>query len=249
MSEEIVFTTLQNRESISSLIEQQIEKAILDKKYVAGSKLPSENELCEQFGVSRTSVREALGALEAQGIIEIVKGKGMFVNKISAETVTNPLHKYLKLRADRDYVMDLVHARQIIEPAITYYAALNHNDEDIKRLTADIDHLRDCSGDYSELANLDTMFHLNLARASRNRVMPLLLDPIHKLIPEVKSTVYATVKDAKGSAVIWHQKILDAVISRDAEKARMAMEEHLKIAEEHAEKMLEAQKQKEVSNI
>ena len=199
--------------------------------------------MCAQFGVSRTSVREALRALEAQGIIEIIKGKGMFVNKISAETVTNPLQKYLKFRVDRNYVMDLVHARQILEPAIAYYAALNHNDEDIKRLTDDIKRLKVCSGSYQELANLDTMFHLNLARASRNRVMPLLLDPIHNLIPEVKSSVYASVSDAKRSAVIWHQKIFDAVKIRDAEKARSAMEEHLKIAEEHAEKMLKAQKQ------
>ncbi|MBK7629536.1 MAG: FadR family transcriptional regulator [Ignavibacteriales bacterium] len=249
MNGENIFTLLETREPIGKLIIQQIEQAILENKYIAGSKLPSENELCEQFGVSRTSVREALGTLEAQGIIEIVKGKGMFVKKISTETVTNLMRKYLILRADRNFVMDLVHARQIIEPAISYYAALNFNEEDIERLTGDIENLKKCSGDYVELANLDTMFHLDLARASRNRIMPLLLHPIHELIPEVKSTIYATVDDAKGSAVIWHQKILDAVISRDAEKARTAMEEHLKIAEEHAEKMLEAQKQKIVSDI
>jgi GntR family transcriptional repressor for pyruvate dehydrogenase complex len=72
--------------------------------------------------------------------------------------------------------------------------------------------------------------------------MPLLLDPIHNLIPEVKSSIYASVSDAKGSAVIWHQKIFDAVKIRNAEKARSAMEEHLKIAEEHAKKMLKVQK-------
>ena len=72
--------------------------------------------------------------------------------------------------------------------------------------------------------------------------MPLLLDPIHKLIPEVKSTVYETVDDAKDSALIWHQKILDAVIEGNAQAAKSAMEEHLKIAEEHAERMLKAQK-------
>ncbi len=241
MESEIIFSPLESREQISNLIVKQIEKAIFEKKFLPGSKLPSENELCDQFGVSRTSVREALGSLEAQGIIEIVKGKGMFVKKISSETVTNPLQKYLKFKADRNYVMDLVHARQIIEPAIAYYAALNHVEEDLERLSNDIKKLKDCTGGYLELANLDTMFHLNLARASGNRVMPLLLDPVHKLIPEVKSTVYATVSDAKGSAVIWHQKILDAVINRDAEKARTAMEEHLKIAEAHAEKMLEVQ--------
>jgi len=242
MVNEIVFSPLESREQISSLISQQIEKAILDKKYPPGSKLPSENELCDQFGVSRTSVREALGALEAQGMIVIIKGKGMFVNKLSSETVTNPLQKYLQHRTDRNYVMDLVHARQILEPAIAYYAALNHNDDDIERLKEDIRKLTVCESGYLELANLDTMFHLNLARASRNRIMPLLLDPIHKLIPEIKSTVYETIGDAKESALIWHQKILDAVISRDAKKARLAMEEHLKIAEEHAERMLEVQK-------
>ncbi|MFZ2322388.1 MAG: FadR/GntR family transcriptional regulator [Ignavibacteriaceae bacterium] len=243
MVSETIFSPIESRESISKLISEQIEKAIFEKKYPPGSKLPSENELCEQFGVSRTSVRDALGTLEAQGMIEIIKGKGMFVNKISSETVTNPMQKYLKFRTDRNYVLDLVHARQILEPAISYYAALNHNDEDIERLTIDIQRLKDSSGGYLELANLDTMFHLDLARASRNRIMPLLLDPIHKLIPEIKSSVYATVKDAKSSAVIWHQKILDAVVSGDAEKAKTSMDEHLKIAEEHAEIMLEAQKQ------
>jgi GntR family transcriptional repressor for pyruvate dehydrogenase complex len=244
MSEETVFTLLQNREPISELIAHQIENAILEKKYVTGSKLPSENELCEQFGVSRTSVRDALGTLEAQGLIDIVKGKGMFVKRLTTETVTNILQKYLRGRTDRNYILDLVHARQILEPAIAFTAALNYNDEDIERMSEDIRNLSECEGGYSELADLDTMFHLNLARASRNSIMPLLLDPIHKLIPEVKSTIYATIKDAKESAVIWHQKILDAVISGDARKARQAMEEHLTIAEQHAEKMLKAQKQK-----
>lgn len=248
MNGENVFTLLETREPIGKLIVQQIEQAILENKYIAGSKLPSENELCEQFGVSRTSIREALGTLEAQGLIEIVKGKGMFVKNISAETVTSLMRKYLKLRTDRNFVIDLVRARQILEPAISYYAALNFNDADIGRLTEDIENLKNCTGGYEELAYLDTMFHLDLARASRNRIMPLLLHPIHELIPDIKSTIYATIDDAKGSAVIWHQKILDAVISKDPEKAWKAMEEHLKIAEEHAEKMLDAQKLKETSN-
>ncbi|OIO19337.1 MAG: hypothetical protein AUJ54_06810 [Ignavibacteria bacterium CG1_02_37_35] len=228
---------------MSSLIIRQIEKAILDKKYLPGAKLPSEFDLCNQFGVSRTSVREALGTLEAQGLIVIQKGRGMFVNKLSSDTVTNSLRKYLVRMTDRNYVMDLVHARQILEPAIAFYAALNHNDDDIKRLEEDINKLKICQEDYTELANIDTLFHLHLARASRNRIMPLLLDPIHKLIPEIKSSVYETVGDARDSALIWHQKILDAVIKRDAKAARLAMEEHLTIAEEHAERMLAAQKE------
>lgn len=241
MNNDKVFKALKIREPIGKLIAIQIEEAIFEKKYPPGSKLPSENDLCKQFGVSRTSVREALGALEAQGMIEIIKGKGMFVKQITTEIVSNSMQKYLKLSSDRDYVMDLVHSRQIIEPGIAYYAAINHNDEDIVALTENIESLRTSSGDFEVLAGLDNLFHMNLARASKNRIMPLLLDPIHKLMPEVKSSIYATVGDAKGSAVIWHQKILDAVISRNSDLAYKAMEEHLKIAEDHAEKMLAIQ--------
>ena len=242
METQIIFSPLETREPLSKLISNQIEKAIFEKKYPPGSKLPSENEMCEQFGVSRTSVREALGALEAQGIIEIIKGKGMFVSYLSPETVTNPLQKYLKFKTDRNYVMDLVHARQIIEPAIAYHAAINHTDLDIAKLDSDIRALKESDGNFAMLASIDTMFHLNLAKASKNRVIPLLLSPIHDLIPEVKSSVYASVTDAKASAVIWHEKIFDAVVERNAEKAKNAMEEHLLIAEQHAEKMLELQK-------
>ena len=70
--------------------------------------------------------------------------------------------------------------------------------------------------------------------------MPLLIEPIHKLIPEIKSSVYATVKEAKESAVIWHQRIFDSIVNGDSDAAREAMVQHLKFAEEHAERMLKA---------
>ena len=72
--------------------------------------------------------------------------------------------------------------------------------------------------------------------------MPLLLDPIHRLIPDIKSTVYATVNDAKESALVWHQRIFDEIAKGNAKRAREAMAEHLRIAEEHAEKMLNTNK-------
>lgn len=239
-----MFKALKTREPISKLIAEQIENAIIDKNYPPGSKLPSENELCKQFGVSRTSVREALGALEAQGMIEIIKGKGMFVKQISTDTVSNSMHKYLQLSTDRHYVLDLVHSRQIIEPGIAYYAALNHTDDDIAALQETLDNLKTVSGDFEVLSRIDNAFHMGLAKASKNIIMPLILAPIHKMLPQIKSSIYAAVEDAKGSALIWHQKIFDAVVSKDPDAARLAMQEHLLIAEQHAEKMLAAQEKK-----
>jgi DNA-binding FadR family transcriptional regulator len=85
------------------------------------------------------------------------------------------------------------------------------------------------------------LFHLDIAKASENSLIPLILEPIHRLIPQIKSSVYATVVDAKQSAVEWHEKILTAILQRDAEGARNAMIRHLEIAEQHTEQMLQNQ--------
>jgi len=236
-----MFLPLENREPISAIIALQIEEAILTRKYLPGSKLPSEFELCNQFNVSRTSVREALRTLHAQGLIKIIKGKGIYVNDANSESVTDPLTKYLKLKLDRNYILDLVHARQIIEPGIAYFASKNRSKEDLKLLYSFLDDLDKCNVNFIDLAKLDMTFHLNLAKASKNSVIPLILDPIHRLIPEL-SSVYATVSNAKEIAQKWHRKILRAIADKSGEKARRAMVQHLKIAEEHAEKMLELHK-------
>ncbi len=217
-----MFRAVGNRSSLSATVESQIEEAIRARQLSPGEKLPSEMALCEQFGVSRTVVREALRTLSAKGYISITKGKGMFIKGFTGEAVTTPLHNYLKMHFERGYVLDIVHARQIIEPSMAALAATNHTDTD--------------------LARLDMTFHLNIARASQNGLMPLLIEPIHRLMPEIKSTVYATVTDAKESAVTWHEKIYVAIAAGKPESARKAMTEHLQIAERHAEQMLRAQK-------
>lgn len=237
----IIFTPVENRETLSQIVASQIEDAIRIKKFSPGDKLPSEVELCSQFGVSRTAVREALRMLSAKGLITIIKGKGMFVRESSSDMITDHMQLYLQLNVERNCVIDIVHARQIIEPSMAALAAINHTKEDSDRLQADIEEFKSCEGGFAQLALLDMKFHLDISKASQNSLMPLILAPVHKLIPEIKSSVYATNVDAKESALKWHQQILDGILKRDHEKARNAMIQHLQIAEEHAEKMLKIQ--------
>jgi GntR family transcriptional repressor for pyruvate dehydrogenase complex len=236
-----IFTPLAAREPLSKKIAGEIQDAIRTRKLAPGEKLPTEQQLGEQFGVSRTAVREAVRMLSARGLISIVKGKGIFVRPFSAETVTDPLHMYLQLASERNYALDLIRARQLIEPSLAEEAALRRTDEDLKRLHQDMDRLQACPEDSPELASLDMAFHLDVARATQNLLMPLLLDPIHRMMPEIKSSVYATVRNAKGSALIWHEKVLEMIAAEDPKGARSAMEEHLRIAEDHVKKMLAAQ--------
>lgn len=242
MTSDNIFTPVGKRYLLSKVVESKIEEAIRAKILLPGVRLPSELELCQQFDVSRTAVREALRMLSARGLVVIMKGKGIFVQNLSAETVTDPIHLYLEMQLDRNYVFDVVHARQIIEPPIAASAALHHTEEDAEKLKKDHYDLAQSLGDYVELSRLDMQFHLDIAKAAENSLIPLILEPIHRLVPQIKSSVYQTVADAKRSAVEWHEKILTAILHRDAESARAAMIRHLEIAEQHTEQMLEKQR-------
>jgi GntR family transcriptional repressor for pyruvate dehydrogenase complex len=236
-----MFKLLDKRESLSKLVAARIEEAIQQKGLTPGSRLPSEMELCKQFGVSRTSIREAIRMLSAKGLISVKKGKGIFVKAITAESITTPMHLYLQSKSEKNYVLDIVHARQMIEPQIAATAALRRTTEDIERLQRDLASLEECDGEFIQLASLDMEFHIDIARASQNAIMPLVLEPIHRLMPQIKTHVYATVGDAKQSAVIWHRRILSQIVKGDPDSSREAMTAHLRIAEEHAKKMLEAE--------
>ncbi|HVN48333.1 MAG TPA: FadR/GntR family transcriptional regulator [Bacteroidota bacterium] len=238
MTPKQIFTAVGKRILLSNVVEAQIENAIRTKKFVAGMKLPSEAELCQQFKVSRTAVREALRMLSARGLVSIIKGKGIFVQNISVKTVTDPIHLYLEMQLDRNYILDVVHARQIIEPSIAASAALHHTEKDAERLRKDYSELIHSDGDYEELSRLDMQFHLDIAKSSENSLIPLILEPIHRLTPRIKSLVYATVADAKQSAIEWHGKILNAILLRNAHEAHDTMMHHLNIAEQHDRQIL-----------
>ena len=230
-----MFNPLAERISIKDIIAAQIEEAILNKKYLPGSKLPSENELCQMFGVSRTSVREAIQILNVQGFVTIEKGRGIFVQNLSSESVSNSILKFLEHRFEGDYYFDLIHARQIIEPGIAYLAAKNRTDENLVKLEKDLVNLKNNDGDPAKHGEYDMAFHMHLAQASKNKLLPLLLKPIHMLMPSVKSKIMSNVEEAKEAAVVWHTKIYNKVKDQDAEGAKISMIAHLEIAEKHIE--------------
>ena len=78
------FSPVKKPQSLSKYVESEIEAAIRSRRFTPGSKLPSENLLCEQFGVSRTAIREAIRMLNARGMVDVYKGRGVFVSHVSA---------------------------------------------------------------------------------------------------------------------------------------------------------------------
>ncbi len=218
---------------LSNAVVSAIENAIRSKELVPEMKLSSEHELCNQFGVSRTVLREALRMLSARGLIRIEKGRGIFVSRISSDTVTAPLELYLQQQSGPFPAMDIIRARQLIEPSFAAEAALEHTAEHARQLRSDCDQLKAYDGAGETLAALDLAFHRHIAIASGNMVIPLLIKPIHALMPQLKSSVHAAVEEARYSAIEWHERILEHIVMRDADGARAAMQLHLAESERH----------------
>jgi GntR family transcriptional repressor for pyruvate dehydrogenase complex len=231
-----IFTSVGTKELLSHKVAAGIEDAIVLKKILPGERLPSEFELCAQFGVSRTAVREALRTLSAKGMISIEKGRGIFVKSISSEHVSDSMHSYLEITGNGNTMLKVIEARMIIEPAIAEYAALHHKKEDIVALHQNLEEMR-LNTDKAEHAKLDMKFHLLIAEASGNNIMPLLLNPIQRLMPEIKKKIMKSVPGAKNAALIWHKKIIEAIESRNARKAYLAMKGHLEVAKQQTEKI------------
>ena len=229
-----IFNSVGNKELLSHKVAAKIEEAIVAKKIPPGDRLPSEMEMCSQFGVSRTAVREALRTLSAKGMISIEKGRGIYVKSVSSEHVSNSMHSYLEVTGNGNTMLEVIEARIIIEPAIAEYAALHHKDEDIIALRQNLEEMR-LNTDKAEHARLDMKFHLLVAEASGNNIMPLILNPIHRLMPNIKKKIMKSVPGAKEAALIWHKKVIEAIESRDPLKAYSAMKGHLEVAKQQTE--------------
>ncbi len=89
------YSKVGNTETLSNKIQGEIEKSIIQKKFIPGDKLPTEKEMCEMFGVSRTALREGLQMLSIQGLITIRKGSGIYVNEYNLSHAIKPISRYL----------------------------------------------------------------------------------------------------------------------------------------------------------
>ena len=208
-------------------IVQQIKNQIFSGSIPAGNRLPSENELCAQFGVSRTTVRDALRVLESQGFVEIKVGAGggSFVSEPHHETVTESLSNMLKMQ--NMGIEELAEARMVIETSIVALAAKRATAKDIAAMEEAIAEAR--AGKHSgdpHFTPHSVSFHVALAEAAQNQVLlftvnsfrSLFYETIEKLVPD---------PDMQDRAIDDHQKILEAIKARDAEKAERIMRAHL----------------------
>jgi len=201
--------------------------SILSGRLAPGDKLPSERDLCAQFGVSRPVVREAVRSLIAKGLLADNPRRGHVVSALGRDTVTESLTLYL--RGQRLDYAKLMEARTLVEVENAGLAAERASPEQVQAL-------RDASarlqmGMSAEAAALaDVEFHRTLATATANEFFELLLDSIRDALITVQRPTLANPQIVR-TARQMHDRIVAQIAAGDREGAREAMRLHLVEAE------------------
>lgn len=205
-------------------VAQQIQGLIRDGLLKPGDRLPPERELAETFQVSRSSLRDAIRALEVMGLVEPRQGEGTVVRDLSAESLINPLASMLAHK--RELVSELLDLRRILEPPLAARAAIRASDEELSNLE-DILRRQKEKVDRAEVAiEEDSEFHYAIARAARNSVILKVLDVFMDLLRESRERSLQ-VEGRLQRSFAGHRRILNAIKRRDAQGAEVAMRRHI----------------------
>jgi len=203
------------------VVSGKIEQLIKDENIQPGERLPSERDLAIKLGVSRTSLREALIALELGGIIEVRGGSGVYV---SEQAPPQP-----EVRPAGPGPFEVLAARRMIEVEVAAMAAKNATDGAIDAILVAVEQMEQHHEDLGNNESADRNFHLAIARASGNSAMVGVIDYLwnqrgtlwHKL------TEHFQTEELRQQTLIDHRNILAAIAAHDVPGARLAMRAHL----------------------
>jgi GntR family transcriptional regulator, transcriptional repressor for pyruvate dehydrogenase complex len=207
-------------------VAEQIQGLILARHFQVGDRLPPERDLCEQFKVSRTVIREAIRLLEAKGLIISYGGSGSYVSAIQSSDVVNSLEMYIATQNIEMPYADLMEIRRVIEVQVAVLAAERAKPDDIAQLDQILQNQRFALNDPALFAQYDLEFHMSMARATGNHLFELILSPIVEPLYEGRR-LSSEIPGVAQEAINLHQAVLDRIKSGDAEGAGEAMSAHL----------------------
>jgi GntR family transcriptional repressor for pyruvate dehydrogenase complex len=215
------------RNRISEDIARQIEKMITEKMK-PGDMLPPERQLADSFGVSRSSVRDAIRILELSGWVEARQGLGTVVKEHAADAVMNPLTSVLLQK--RKLVGELLDVRKMIEPPLAARAAQHATPDEVAEMDSILRRQQE-KMQRGELAiDEDSEFHYAIAMAADNSVVLKVLDVLMDLLRDTRERSLQVAGRPERS-IAGHHEILDAIKRQDAAAAEAAMCRHIESVE------------------
>ncbi|MEK5067545.1 FadR/GntR family transcriptional regulator [Sporosarcina sp. FSL K6-1508] len=211
------------------LIVEKIEELFLNGKLKSGDKLPPERELASLFGVSRTSVREALQALEISGSIEIRQGGGSFIKVPEGQLVSEALSTAI-IQAENNLVYEMLELRRALEVESASLAAQRATSSDLEKIRQSLEQMATSGEDTEAGVQADLHFHLQIVQATHNQ---LLINLVQTLTERMEDTIRATRKHRFSDETRYedtfkeHKEIYVAIASGNAQESKKLMEEHI----------------------
>jgi len=235
------FKAISREPTLSERVTAQIETLIVQSQLHPGDRLPPERELAEQFGVSRTVIREAIRTLSAKGLLEVQSGGGTIVCSPSVETVAQSMNLYLRGGQPQLDYGKIHEVRYLLEVEIAGLAAERRSAEDLARMEAILQEATAKGADNRDIfARTDVAFHAALAQATHNLLFGLILDSLADIMFEVRLSGF-DVPGTVDSSLTYHRAIFEQVKAGNSEGARQAMREHMQESVEIQRKVIALQ--------
>ena len=207
------------------IVTERLKDMIITGTYKSGEKLPNEAALCEMFGVSRITIREAMKKLSMMGLLDIRQGKGTFVKSMDLSLFMKPLYQLIEFEeVDINAIFD---ARLYIESGTVYLAALKRTEADLERLEQILCELKKAiaAENLAMVSHYDSVFHEEIAKCAGN---PILLACLQAVDEINKTCVLRLSKSMEmlDDCYDEHYQIFEGIQKMDAEAATDALKRH-----------------------
>ena len=219
------FTRIQQapREPLSAEVAKALLEAVFSGQIKPGTRMPSERQLAESFGVGRFVVREALKSLGLMGLLEVRQGDGTYVRPPDSSLLPRVVEWGLLVGESR--TNDLVETRQHLEPITARLAAERRSDSDLVIIKGHLDGMHQAA-DNSAFVDADVAFHMSIAAATGNSVLSNMLSSIASLLKVwIRNVVDAA--ESTEPSYLEHVPIYDGIEVRDGDAAADAMAAHM----------------------
>lgn len=233
------------RGSVAQQVEAQIVEAIDGGELAPGDRLPPERAFAELLGVSRPTVREAIGSLKARGRVRVVHGRGVFV----ADPETS---RSLRLALDREAITldEMFAMREVLEVPAAGWAAAEQDAGGLEKVRAALDELNAAAEreprEFAELQRLDAAFHMAIVDAAGNRFLRQTLGVLQEILARGMQTTLMVPGRLERSRAD-HEQILAALLAGDPAAARSAARRHVRGAHRSAVRHLRAERPENVA--
>jgi DNA-binding FadR family transcriptional regulator len=213
----------------AAVVVEELAQQIISGALAEDDVLPNEPALCEQFGLSRTVIREGLKLLEERGLVRVEQGRGTTVQPRDAWNLLDPIVLRMALEDDRDLSLldDLIVVRRVLEREMARAAASRLTDDELAALAVNLEQMEGSYDDYERFRSYDQGFHAIIMKASCNEVGLTIVRVIHRHGGVMPPLASAASRAALNETTKDHREILEALAARDGELAGERIAAHI----------------------